>query len=217
MPAPCPPHPMKTVASWIRDVDETLFAEAFAFARGLRLANARTGAVDAASADALLLTGGGDVGRGFLRQEVPEPSLVRGVDDARDQWEFAALSAFFGTGRPILAICRGHQVLNVALGGTLLLDIPGHGEPEMREREIQPLRHAAGVPASRLFSAVNSSHHQAVERLGAGLVPEAWSVADGILEQMSHGAHPWCVGVQYHPERGRAYAGLFRAFADAIR
>jgi putative glutamine amidotransferase len=207
---------MKTIATWIRPTDEALFTEALAFAPGVRLVNARTTTVDLAAADALLLTGGGDIGRDYLRQEVPDPALIRGTDAPRDRWEFPAVAAFAETSRPILAICRGHQVLNVALGGTLVLDIPGHADAEQRDREVQALRIAEAVPAWRRFEAVNSSHHQAVAKMGEGLLPEAWCEADGIIEQMSHRVHPWCVGVQFHPERGQAYAGLFRAFVQAV-
>jgi putative glutamine amidotransferase len=206
---------MKTIATWIRPTDEALFTEALAFAPGVRLVNARTTTVDLAAADALLLTGGGDIGRDYLRQEVPDPALIRGTDAPRDRWEFPAVAAFAETSRPILAICRGHQVLNVALGGTLVLDIPGHADAEQRDREVQALRIADSVPTWRRFGAVNSSHHQAVAQMGEGLLAEAWCEADGIIEQMSLRTHPWCVGVQFHPERGRAYAGLFRAFVQA--
>jgi putative glutamine amidotransferase len=172
--------------------------------------------VDLANADALLLTGGGDIGLDYLRQSVSDPALVRGTDAPRDMWEFPAVTAFAASARPILAICRGHQVLNVALGGTLLLDLPGHAEAEQRDREVQVLRVADSVPAWRRFGAVNSSHHQAVAQLGEGLVAEAWCAIDGVVEQMSHRAHPWCVGVQFHPERSGAYAGLFHAFVQAV-
>lgn len=207
---------MKIVASWIRAVDESLFAGIFAALPEVRLVNARTDPVDLAAADALLLTGGGDVGADRLGQRVTDPSLIRGVDAGRDAWEFPAVAWALAAGRPLLAICRGHQVLNVALGGTLHLDLPGHGDPGQRDREVQPLRHAAGVPPSRLFAAVNSSHHQAVDRLGDGLAAEAWCASDGVLEQMRHRSLPWCVGVQYHPERSGCYLPLFRSFRDAI-
>lgn len=206
---------MKTFASWIRDVDETLFARALAFAPGVRLVNARTAEVNVTAADALLLTGGGDVASEYLSQPVATPALIRGVDLARDQWEFAAVRTFFGTGRPILGICRGHQVLNVALGGTLLLDIPGHNLAEQRDREVQPLRYEDVAPADRRFARVNSSHHQAVERPGDGFAVEAWCADDGIVEQVCHRTHPWCVGVQFHPERSQIYESLFRSLVAA--
>lgn len=207
---------MNVVVSWIRPVDEALFAGIFSEFPGVRLVNARTEPADVGAAAALLLTGGGDVGPGYLHQPVSDASLIRGVDAARDAWEFPAVKQIVAAGRPVLAICRGHQVLNVALGGTLLIDIPGHGEAEQRDREIQPLRHAPGVPPSRRFAAVNSSHHQAVETLGEGLAAEAWCATDGILEQMCHRTHPWCVGVQYHPERSPSYRPLFQSFVAAL-
>ena len=208
---------MKIFATWIRENDEPLFARAFAFAPAVQLANARTARVDLTGADALLLTGGGDVGPEYLDQPIPAPALISGIDSARDRWEFEAVRTFLGSPRPILGICRGHQVLNVALGGTLWLDIPGHNLAEQRDQEKQSLRYAGRVSASRVFSKVNSSHHQAVARLGDGLEVEAWCAEDEIVEQVRHGTHPWCVGVQFHPERSRVYASLFQSLVEACR
>ncbi len=63
---------------------------------------------------------------------------------------------------------------------------------------------------------MNSSHYQAVDRLGDGLVAEVWCATDGIVEQVCHQLHPWCVGVQFHSERGHVYASLFQSFVDAM-
>ena len=75
-----------------------------------------------------------------MRQENVDPTLLHqdDLDPKRDRWEFDAISNALARGLPILAICRGIQVLNVALGGTLILDIPGHGQPEQKDRDIQP-------------------------------------------------------------------------------
>ncbi|HEY8964940.1 MAG TPA: gamma-glutamyl-gamma-aminobutyrate hydrolase family protein, partial [Candidatus Methylacidiphilales bacterium] len=164
----------------------------------------------------LLLTGGSDVSIPFLRQPVPDPALVQEPDPERDAWEWAATERALELRLPILAICRGVQVLNVVLGGTLHLDIPGHNLPEQKNGNVQPLAYADGVEAALRFPAVNSSHHQALDRLGEGLVVEARHAGDGTIEQVRLAGHPFAIGVQYHPERDPAlYRPLFEAFATA--
>ena len=167
-------------------------------------------------ADGLLLTGGPDISAGYLRQPVPDPAVIEDPEPARDHWEFTAVHQALDKGLPILAICKGHQVLNVAMGGTLHLDIPGHYSPELSRENIQELRYAADAAVVPRFEFVNSSHHQAIDRLGDGLKVEAWSAGDGIIEQVRLAGHPFCLGVQYHPERHPAYAPLFQVFFDAL-
>ena len=117
----------------------------------------------------------------------------------------------------MFAICKGHQVLNVALGGSLLLDIRGHDAPEDKSRDVQPLRYDVSAPGGRRYARVNSSHHQAVDRLGDGLVVEAWHAGDGTIEQVRLADYPaGCLGTQYHPERGAQYAGLFDDFLARV-
>jgi putative glutamine amidotransferase len=113
----------------------------------------------------------------------------------------------------MLAVCRGLQVLNVALGGTLHLDIPGHDNA--RSENIQELRYVEGVQIQ--FPKVNSSHHQALARLGTGLVVEAWSAKDEVIEQARLVDYPFALGVQYHPERDPLYQPLFQAFLDQVK
>ena len=117
---------------------------------------------------------------------------------------------------PIFAICKGLQVFNVALGGTLRLDIPGHDAPEMRDRDVQPLRFDG--TATHRFARVNSSHHQAIDRLADGCLVEAWCASDDIIEQMRLKDYPFALAVQYHPERGGAlYAPLLADFVSRLR
>jgi putative glutamine amidotransferase len=111
---------------------------------------------------------------------------------------------------PILAICKGMQILNVALGGTLKLDIPGHNLPEQKTADVQPLR--TSRLASHRFERVNSGHHQAVDHLGEGFEVEAWCATDDIVEQMRLRDYPFALAVQYHPERGKIYDALFEDF-----
>jgi putative glutamine amidotransferase len=202
-----------SIATWIRQCDEHWFMTVFSHHPDLTVHNARLHAVDLTQMDALLLSGGGDISAEYLRQPIAQPSLIIDTDSARDQWEFKAVDQMLATGRPILAICRGLQVLNVALGGTLHIDIPAHDNAETAN--IQRLRHSAS--AVHRFAAVNSSHHQALERLAEGIEVEAWSASDGIVEQARLRSHRFALGVQYHPERHALYLPLFAEFFDRVR
>jgi putative glutamine amidotransferase len=204
---------MPSIATWIRQCDEHWFTLIFSRYPHLKVNNARTHPVDLAQMDALILTGGGDISAGFLRQPIPEPSLIVDTDLERDEWEFKAAHEMLVSGKAILAICRGLQVLNVAIGGTLHIDIPGHDNAETAN--VQPLRHSS--TAIHRFAAVNSSHHQALERLADGMEVEAWSASDGIVEQARLRSHPYAIGVQYHPERDPLYLPLFAEFFDRVR
>ncbi len=153
---------MPSIATWIRQCDEHWFTVIFSRDPHLTVHNARTHPVDLGRMDALLLTGGGDISPSFLRQRIARPSLIVDTDCERDEWEFKAVGEMLLSGKPILAICRGLQVLNVAMGGTLHIDIPGHDNAETAN--IQPLRHSSN--AVHRFAAVNSSHHQALEKVG---------------------------------------------------
>ena len=209
---------MPILATWIRQVDEAPFARWFAEQPDLDERNARLDSTDGSLDDplppgtaGLLLTGGPDIGAEMLNQPVPDPSIIEEPEAARDRWEFAALHVALERRLPILAICKGVQVLNVALGGTLHLDIPGHNLPEWRDGNLQTVRYTADAPTPR-FEVVNSSHHQALDELGDGLVIEAWSTGDEIIEQVRLRDYPYCVGVQFHPERDALYAPLFHDF-----
>ncbi len=214
---------MSILATWIREKDEPVFAPWFARRPGVQVRNARRGEGGPGEGDdvlppdtaGLLLTGGPDIGIECLRQPVPDPSVIEEPEPVRDRWEFAAVRAALAERLPVFAICKGVQVLNVALGGTLHLDIPGHAQPEQRDGDLIPLRYADDAAGVR-FACVNSSHHQALDRLGDGLQIEAWSAPDGIVEQVRLRGYPFCLGVQYHPERGSQYAPLFDAFFDQV-
>ena len=202
---------MPNLATWIRPKDAKWFRGIFAKHPEIKVWNARRRRVRLDQMDGLLLTGGSDISPEFLRQKAVDLSLLdKGVDAERDRWEFEAVREALSRGLPIFAICKGLQVFNVALGGTLKLDIKGHNLPEQRDREVQPLRHARR--ASHRFSKVNSAHHQAIEQLGDDLEVEAWSAHDGIVEQIHLRKYPFARAVQYHPERSRVYDGLFEEF-----
>jgi putative glutamine amidotransferase len=155
-----------------------------------------------AMSDGLVLTGGGDVNPARYGEE-PHPA-VTGVSDQRDAVEEAALSLALDRGLPVLAICRGMQILNVALGGTLIQDLPSessggmlHGPRSTHSVNIAPQSRLAAVMATTVAE-VNSRHHQAVNVLGDGVHAVAWS-PDGIVEGLEMDGQ-WVVGVQWHPE-----------------
>ena len=206
---------MPNLATWIRPKDDKFFQPIFDRYPDVRVRNALNEKVSMDDANGLLLSGGSDIAPEFLRQEVPDPTILdKDVDPVRDRWELDAVKSAISRGLPIFAICRGLQVLNVALGGTLKLDIPGHKLPEMRDHDVQPLRHDRAV--SYKFERVNSSHHQAIDRLAEGWTVESWCATDDIIEQIRLRGHPFALAVQYHPERGKIYDSLFEDFFDRI-
>ena len=206
----CSDAGMSEVATWIRESDEPLFAQFLARHPDIRFANARRGSVDMADARGLMITGGPDIALEFHAEPPRDHRLIRDSEPERDAWEFAAVRFAYERRLPLFCICKGAQVLNVALGGTLFVDIPGHDLPEMKSANVQPLRHAAGV--RHRFEKVNSSHHQALDRVADTLEVEAWHAGDGIIEQVRLRDYPWGLGVQYHPERDVMYASLFDDF-----
>ena len=201
---------MSHLASWIRPRDEKWFNPILAMRPEVKVCNAAQGEVDLDEMDALLLTGGNDISQEYLRQPIPDPSILEKADLPRDEWEFAAVEKALARGLPILAICKGMQLLNVALGGTLLLDIPGHNLLEQESHDIQPL--CNDPDATCRFEKVNSSHHQAIDRIADGFVVESWCATDGIIEQMRLTDRSFGLAVQYHPERGPLYEPLFDDF-----
>jgi putative glutamine amidotransferase len=201
---------MNEIATWIRECDEPLFAHFHARHPEIRVANARRGPVDLAAAAGVMITGGPDIALEFHAEPPHDHWLIRDPEPVRDAWEFAAVRHAYEHRLPLFCICKGVQVLNVALGGTLLVDIPGHDVPEMKSANVQPLRYAAGV--RHRFEKVNSSHHQALDRVADALEVEAWHAGDRIIEQVRLRDYPWGIGVQYHPERDVMYAPLFDDF-----
>jgi putative glutamine amidotransferase len=206
---------MRIVATWLREKDEKWLHPIFAEYSDVRVWNARSEKIALEEMSGLLLTGGPDIALEFLRQPVPDPSVLdKDVDLARDAWEFDAARDALARELPIFAICKGLQVFNVALGGTLKIDIKGHNLPEQKDRDSQPLRNDRG--ASHRFEMVNSSHHQAIDRLADGCEVEAWCATDDIVEQMRLRDYPFALAVQYHPERGKIYDALFQDFFSRV-
>ena len=154
------------------------------------------------SCDGLLLCGGGDILPSLYGQE------NRGSNPpeaGRDELEFPLVMEFFRMKKPIMGICRGMQVINVALGGDLIQDLPDEIRPfhSAGKRFISHLvRAQSGSLFEELYGPVfpvNSFHHQAVGRLGQGLYPLLWSES-GVVEGMLHENLP-LLAVQFHPER----------------
>jgi putative glutamine amidotransferase len=174
--------------------------------------------------DGLLLIGGGDIDpRHYGQDPLPE---CYGIDTDADVFEMHLVRAAMGRGMPVLAICRGFQVLNVATGGSLDQHITGreglvgHGIPgersEMHDVRLEPGTWVAKASGTEEVE-VASSHHQAVARLGENLVVSG-RAPDGIVEAVEHPAGGWVVGVQWHPERTAerdpAQQGLFDALVE---
>jgi putative glutamine amidotransferase len=205
---------MPHLGSWIRESDNDNFNQFLVSHPEITLSNARLTPVDLSSLDGLLVTGGPDISAEFHPEPPADTALILDPEPDRDAWEFAAVRAAYERGLPIFAICKGLQVLNVALGGTLHLDIRGHDLPEMKLQNLQPLRF--DTSARHRFERVNSSHHQALDRVADALEVEAWHADDGIIEQVRLRDYPWGLGVQYHPERGAIYAPLFEDFFSQL-
>lgn len=206
---------MPKLATWLREKDEKWFQPFFDKHPEIEICNALERDVAIADIDGLLLTGGSDIAAEFLKQPIPDPSVLEtDVDAMRDRWEFTVVDQALERGLPILSICKGMQLFNVALGGTLKLDIPGHKAPEQKDNDVQALR--SDSKAIHRFDKVNSSHHQAVDLLGKGLQVESWCADDDVIEQIRLTNYPFALGVQYHPERGKIYDGLFEDFFSRL-
>ena len=171
--------------------------------------------------DGLILTGGGDLGPGRYGA-APDPHTTR-VSTERDSCELELLAAALAAGLPVLGICRGLQILNVARGGTLCQHLPEAGGHAARPGSFgtHKVRVAAGSGLAAILGAgwldVPTSHHQGIERPGDGLVATAWA-ADGVIEAVElppgEGRHPFVVAVQWHPEAGGGER-LFEALTAA--
>ena len=149
------------------------------------------------TSDALLLTGGGDIHPRFYTQPIVHAA---DIDEARDLRELALTRSFIARGAPIFGICRGLQVINVALGGTLRQHIDGHGQVGGIDRLHET--HTDDALLCSLYGAhltVNSAHHQSVDRLGTGL-HAAQCADDDTIEALRHAMLP-IFAVQWHPER----------------
>ena len=167
--------------------------------------------------DGLLLPGGGDVEPARYGW-APAPE-TRPPDPDRDAWELACAAAALARDMPVLAICRGAQVLNVALGGDLVQHVDGHACAHRYQEHVHHLRLAPGSRLARVVGAdevgANSLHHQAVGAPGAGVRAVAWA-PDGTVEGFEVEGHPTVVAVQWHPELLPDEPAQQRLFDDLV-
>lgn len=155
--------------------------------------------------DGLILTGGGDVNP--ARYGRSREDLTLGVSDTRDAMELTLARHAVARQLPVLAVCRGNQVLNVALGGTLVQDLVTAGRHDHRTAGTPPTSHDISIHPGSLLAEVmsatrlhvNSLHHQGVDDLGTGLHASALA-PDGSVEAIELNGAGWALGVQWHPE-----------------
>jgi len=175
--------------------------------------------------DGLLLTGGVDVDPAYFGAE-PLPGLGE-VTPVRDRMEALLIRAMMARKKPILGICRGVQIMNAVLGGTLYQDLPREWKGQLQHAQKAPRQHMAHavevVGGTRLAAIyedqtvpVNTFHHQAVAKVAPGFVACAHS-SDGLVEAIEKPGDPFVLGVQWHPENlWRVHAGHRRLFAQFV-
>ncbi|MET9625002.1 gamma-glutamyl-gamma-aminobutyrate hydrolase family protein [Streptomyces sp. NPDC006464] len=178
-----------------------------------------TAAEVVARLDGLVVAGGADV-EPVRYGAAPDPRTGPPAR-ARDAWELALIEAALASGTPLLGICRGMQLLNVALGGTLIQHLDGHVEAVgvIGRHAVKPVPGTLYASLAPDLAEVPTYHHQAVDRLGRGLVPSAYA-EDGTVEAVELAGPGWALGVQWHPEMGedlRVMQGLVRAAGAARR
>lgn len=149
--------------------------------------------------DAIVLHGGGDIDPARYGQR-PTTNELYGINARHDAAELALISAALDRGLPILAICRGLQIMNVALGGTLIqhIEVPDHRDA-FHEVELIPGCRTAEAMGTTRPQRCHSFHHQAIDQLGRDL-RIVGSHADGTIEAVEATGETWVVGVQWHPE-----------------
>lgn len=187
-----------------------------------------------ARCDGVLMTGGDDIDPKLYDKNMPAELAKKAgpPEPNRDIWEKELIDEIFARRKPLLAICRGHQMVNVALGGTLIVDIPTQLPNALNHRQMErktELVHEVKVEPDSLLArlagqgtfGVNSTHHQAVDKLAPPLRAVAKS-SDGVVEAMElkdAAALPFLLTVQFHPERlidkGKVFGQIFNGFVEA--
>ncbi len=174
--------------------------------------------------DGLLMTGGGDVEPALYGEE--RLPVCGEASPERDAMEFPLLKMALAKKMPVLAICRGMQVLCAAMGGTLYQDLPTQFSAEIRhsrmDRPADPIHPVKLLPGTKLSEIigtdrleVNTRHHQGAKKLPDCLIPSAVA-PDGLVEGIELADHPFAVGVQWHPESMQARYPLHRKIFDAF-
>ncbi len=173
----------------------------------------------------LLLSGGPDVHPQRYGQE-PDPNASLELSPELDELEFKVLNYALSVDMPVLAICRGMQLLNVAFGGRLIQDLQGHESEESgdgfttHQIYVAPGAKSAAIIGSAGFFRVNSGHHQGLNEAHRAprLMSTAYSVEDGLVEGIESPEHSWVIGLQCHPERSdevpRLFVNLFGGLHD---
>lgn len=218
-------------SAWLRPDYRASLEQAGARIRELTPDDALPGALEGCSG--LMLTGGVDVDPREYGEHDVHPTVE--IDATRDSYELALAREALKRDLPVLAICRGAQVLNTAAGGTLVQDIPSalpaslnHQQTERKDLAVHDVEVKPGTCLWTLLEprlgaqgtvAVNSRHHQSVKSPGAGFIVSAVS-PDGIVEAIEKPDANFCVGVQWHPENFRSggeFNTLFDGFVAAAR
>lgn len=179
--------------------------------------------------DAVVIPGGNDLHPGWYNQEVHSSVDLSTVDIEFDHFQLRWTRWALENDKPLLGICRGMQVLNVAAGGSLVQDVAHHTSPELLNdpsRRRDPAHGIHVVPGSRMheilgndYVRVNSIHHQAVDRVGEGFQPVAWA-PDGVVEAIEGCSRHWQRGVQFHPEdmqESAPFQALFQTLVEDAR
>lgn len=175
--------------------------------------------------DGFLFSGGVDVDPRYYGKD--NDGTVKHITPERDETELMLLKYLLtGSDKPILGICRGIQVINVALGGTLYMDLPTAGKDahsfieRIRESFTHEIEIVENTRLSQILQGenrVNSFHHQAVDKLGEGLIVSAYSVNDHVIEAFESDSNRWLVAVQWHPEELTFNEGHRRLFEELVR
>jgi len=200
----------QNVAHWLMQRDVLAFMIPSPEGRTRRESSRVTLDAYAAELDGLVLMGGSDVCPATYGEQALRPEW--NGDRIRDEYEIALFNAFVGRKKPVLGICRGAQLINVAFGGTLWQDIRtqvpnslGHVDHVAYDGHAHEIEFVAGSGLGRLYPVqkranVTSIHHQAVKDLGRGLAVEAHSVPDNIIEAIRWRGASYVLGLQWHPE-----------------
>ncbi|MBX3169748.1 MAG: gamma-glutamyl-gamma-aminobutyrate hydrolase family protein [Candidatus Eremiobacteraeota bacterium] len=179
--------------------------------------------------DALVIPGGNDLHPGWYGQAPHSSVDLNNVDIEFDRFQLRWTRWALENDKPVLGICRGMQVLNVASGGDLVQDVAHHCSPELLNdpsRRRDPAHGIHVAPGSRMhqilgddYVRVNSIHHQAVQRIGERFHPVAWA-PDGVVEAIEGRTSPWQRGVQFHPEdmqESAPFQALFESLVEDTR
>ncbi|QDG50755.1 gamma-glutamyl-gamma-aminobutyrate hydrolase family protein [Persicimonas caeni] len=198
----------QSMATWLMEAGVRPYVIPFA-PEGVEVATSLHDLVE--GLDGVVLQGGVDVapetyGEAHMSEQWPG-------DAVRDAYEIALVRACLEHDKPLLGICRGHQILNVARGGTLYQDVPtqvddplAHMDRPLYERNyhpiaIEPESRLSGIYGGKTRGLVNSVHHQAIKDVGEGLVIEARAAGDGVVEAVRLDSDErWAMGLQWHPE-----------------